>query len=415
MPVAALYPRYALPRLTEALADSPVVLIHGPRQCGKTTLAQALGERSDYAYLSFDDDVARAAAQADPAGFVSNLSQQVILDEVQRVPALFAALKIAVDRKRVPGRFILTGSANVLLVPKLADSLAGRMQILRLHPLAQCELARNAPGFLDALFKGRFKFRQSERLGNQLAQRIAAGGYPAALTRPAGRRRAAWYRDYLEALVQRDVRDLARISSLDVLPRLLALAAAQTAQLFNVTALAAPFQLSRPTIGDYVTLLERVFLLERLPPWHSNRISRLVKTPKLHLGDTGLACALLGVDAAALVADRPLLGQILETFVFQELRRQASWHDEPLGFFHFRDKDGAEVDIVIERGARALVGVEVKAAATVTAADFRGLRKLREAAGKRFVAGVVLYDGETNARFDEQFYAVPLRALWETP
>ena len=415
MPEAALYPRYALPRLTEALADSPVVLIHGPRQCGKTTLAQTQGRHSKYAYLSFDDDVVRGAAQTDPAGFMSNLPRRVILDEVQRVPALFAALKIAVDRERVPGRFILTGSANVLLVPKLADSLAGRMQILRLHPLAQCELARHAPGFLDALFDGRFRFRQSERLGNQLAQRIAAGGYPAALARPAGRRRAAWYRDYLEALVQRDVRDLARISSLDVLPRLLALAAAQTAQLFNMTALAAPFQLSRPTIGDYVTLLERVFLLERLPPWHSNRISRLIKTPKLHLGDTGLACALLGVDAAALAADRPLLGRILETFVFQELRRQASWRDEPLAFFHFRDKDGVEVDIVIERGARTLVGVEVKAAATVTAADFRGLRKLREAAGKRFVAGVVLYDGEVSVRFDEQLYAVPLRALWETP
>lgn len=415
MPRVAIYPRYALPRLTEALADSPVVLIHGPRQCGKTTLAQTQGRHSKYAYLSFDDDVARVAAQADPAGFVSDLPERVILDEVQRVPALFAALKIAVDRKRVPGRFILTGSANVLLVPKLADSLAGRMQILRLHPLAQCELTRHAPGFLDALFEGRFKFRQSERLGDRLAQRIAAGGYPAALARPAGRRRAAWYRDYLEALVQRDVRDLARISSLDVLPRLLALAAAQTAQLFNMTALAAPFQLSRPTIGDYVTLLERVFLLERLPPWHSNCISRLIKTPKLHLGDTGLACALLGVDAAALAADRPLLGQILETFVFQELRRQASWHDEPLAFFHFRDKDGVEVDIVIERGARALVGVEVKAAATVTAADFRGLRKLREAAGKRFVAGVVLYDGEVSVRFDDQLYAVPLRALWETP
>ncbi len=415
MPRVAIYPRYALPRLTEALADSPVVLIHGPRQCGKTTLAQTQGRHSKYAYLSFDDDVARVAAQADPAGFVSDLPERVILDEVQRVPALFAALKIAVDRKRVPGRFILTGSANVLLVPKLADSLAGRMQILRLHPLAQCELTRHAPGFLDALFEGRFKFRQSERLGDRLAQRIAAGGYPAALARPAGRRRAAWYRDYLEALVQRDVRDLARISSLDVLPRLLALAAAQTAQLFNMTALAAPFHLSRPTIGDYVTLLERVFLLERLPPWHSNRISRLIKTPKLHLGDTGLACALLGVDAAALAADRPLLGQILETFVFQELRRQASWHDEPLAFFHFRDKDGVEVDIVIERGARALVGVEVKAAATVTAADFRGLRKLRDAAGKRFVAGVVLYDGAVSVRFDDQLYAVPLRALWETP
>jgi predicted AAA+ superfamily ATPase len=414
MPETALYPRYAEPRLTEALADSPVVLIHGPRQCGKTTLARVVGERMGYAYVNFDDDVARGAAEADPAGFVADLPEHTILDEVQRVPALFAALKTAVDRKRVAGRFMLTGSANVLLVPKLADSLAGRMQILRLHPLAQCELARRAPAFLDVLFRGGFKTRQNERLAGQLAERIAAGGYPAALARPTEKRRATWYRDYLEALVQRDVRDLARISALDALPRLLSLAAAQTARLLNVADLAAPFQLSRPTIRDYVTLLERVFLLETLPPWHSNRLSRLVKTPKLHLGDSGLACALLGVDAASLAADRPLLGQLLETFVFQELRRQASWRDEPIGFFHFRDKDGAEVDIVLERGARELVGVEVKASATVTVADFRGMRKLREGAGKRFAAGVVLYDGEITASFGDGFFAVPLRALWET-
>ena len=214
--------------------------------------------------------------------------------------------------------------------------------------------------------------------------------------------------------MQRDVRGLARISSLDALPRLLALAAAQTARLLNVADLASPFQLSRPTIRDYVILLERVFLLDMLPPWHSNRLSRLVKTPKLHLGDTGLACALLGVDATALVADRPLLGQMLETFVLQELRRQASWHEDPMTFFHYRDKDGVEVDIVIERGARALAGVEVKAAATVTAADFRGLRKLKEAAGRRFAGGVVLYDGETSASFGDGMHAVPLRARWET-
>ena len=413
VPVTPLYPRFAEPPLIEGLTDSPVVLIHGPRQCGKTTLARAVGKRLGHAYINFDDDVARGAAEADPAGFVADLPERAILDEVQRVPALFTALKTSVDRRRVAGRYILTGSANVLLLPKLADSLAGRMQIQRLYPLAQCELARRAPGFLDALFDDRFTTRQGERLGGELGERIVAGGYPPAIARPSGRRRAAWYRDYLEALIQRDVRDLARISSLDALPRLLALAAAQTARLLNVADLSAPFHLSRPTIRDYVTLLERVFLLETLPPWHSNRVSRLVKTPKLHLGDTGLACALMGVDAAALAADRPLLGQLLETFVFQELRRQASWHEDPLAFFHYRDKDGTEVDIVLERGARAVAGVVVKAAATVTAADFRGLRKLREAAGKRFAGGVVLYDGETSATFGEGLRAVPLRALWE--
>jgi len=408
----SLYPRQAEPLLLEALADAPVVLVHGPRQCGKTTLAQAVGEREGYAYVSFDDDVARAAAEADPVGFVGDLPLRVILDEVQRVPSLFTALKVAVDRRRTPGRFLLTGSANVLLLPKLADSLAVRMAVLRLHPLAQCELTRHASPFLDTLFAAAFKTRRSERLGQRLADAIAAGGYPAALARPAGRRRTAWYRDYIETLVQRDVRDMARIRSLDALPRLLALAAAQTAQLFNASDLAAPFQLSRPTIADYVTLLERVFLLEQLPPWHSNRLSRLVKTPKLHLGDTGLACALLGVDAAGLTADRPRLGPLLETFVFQELRRQASWQDEPSAFFHYRDRDGVEVDIVIERGARALAGVEVKAAATVTARDFRGLRKLRDAAGKRFACGAVLYDGETTASFGEGMFAVPIRTLW---
>ena len=414
MPDKALYPRFAEPRLTEALADSPIVLIHGPRQCGKTTLAQIIGERKGYAYVSFDDAVLCTAAQADPVGFAGDLPERVILDEVQRVPALFSALKVAVDRKRSAGRFILTGSANVLLVPKLADSLAGRMEIIRLHPLAQCELNRRTTSFLDSLFAGNFKTRQTDRLASQLAEKIVAGGYPAALARPSERRRATWYRDYLDALVQRDVRDLARISSLDILPRLLTLAASQTARLLNVADLSSPFQVSRPTIRDYVTLLERVFLVDSLPPWHSNRLSRLIKTPKLHVGDTGLACALLGINAADLAADRPLLGQLLETFAFQELRRQASWYGESVAFFHYRDKDGAEVDIVIERGARVLAGIEIKASATVTGADFRGLRKLKEASGKRFVAGIVLYDGEACASFGDGMFAVPLRALWET-
>jgi predicted AAA+ superfamily ATPase len=406
------HPRFAEAALDRALADTPVVLIHGPRQSGKTTLAQSVGEPRGYSYFSFDDAVALAAASSDPVGFVADLPERSVLDEVQRVPALFPALKATVDRERRPGRFLLTGSANVLLLPKLADSLAGRMEILRLYPLAQCELAGERPAFLDALFDGRFPSRRHGRLGRELLARIVAGGYPAALARATPRRRAAWYRDYVESLVQRDVRDLARIASLDALPRLLALAAGQTARLLNVSDLAAPFQLSRPTIKDYVTLLERVFLLETLPPWHSNRLSRLVKTPKLHLGDTGVACALLGLDEDGLRDDRDTLGQLVETFVFQELRRQASWREDDIRFHHFRDKDGAEVDVVLERGGRALAGVEVKASATVTAADFRGLRKLREAAGKRFAAGIVLYDGEASVGFGDGLHAVPIRALW---
>jgi uncharacterized protein len=413
VPGSKLHRRLAEPRLTEALTDTPVVLIHGPRQCGKTTLAQIAGEPRGYAYLSFDDDALRAAADADPTGFVASLEERVILDEVQRVPGLFTSLKTSVDRHRTPGRFLLTGSANVLLLPRLADSLAGRMEILRLHPLAQCELMGREQRFLDDLFRGSFKTRRYQRLGPELIERIVAGGYPAALVRATPRRRAAWYRDYVETLVQRDVRDLARIRSLDAIPRLLAAAAGQTACLMNIADLGSPFQLSRPTIREYVTLLERVFLLDELPPWHSNRLSRLIKTPKLHVGDTGLACALLGIDAAGLAKDRPTLGQLLETFVYQELRRQASWHAAEIRFHHFRDKDGAEVDVVLERGPQELAGIEVKAAASVTEADFRGLRKLAAAAGKRFAAGIVLYDGEVSASFGSGLHAVPIRCLWE--
>ncbi len=413
MPPEPLYRRFVEPRLVEALADTPVVLLHGPRQCGKTTLVQRVGDHHGHVYFTFDDDAVLAAATADPVGFVGDLPQMCILDEVQRAPQIFGALKREVDRRRAPGRFLLTGSANVLLVPALADSLAGRLGLVRLHPLAQCELEGRVPTFLAHLFGDGFVSRPSRRLGTDLVDRVVAGGYPAALARSAGRRRTAWYRDYVEALVQRDVRDLARISSLDVLPRLLAAAASHTATLLNIADLASPFHVSRPTIRDYVTLLERVFLLEELPPWHTNHLSRLIKTPKLHVGDTGLACALLGLDAATLAGDRERFGSLLETFVLGELRRQASWHDDDLHFHHFRDKENHEVDIVIQASGR-LAGIEVKAAATVTAADFRGLRKLQQGAGKRFAAGVVLYDGEAGVSFGDRLYAVPTRRLWES-
>ena len=415
MTLTRLTPRLSHGSLIQELTYSPVVLIHGPRQCGKSTIARMLGDAMGYAYMTFDNDVVRDFALNDPIGFVDELPDRVILGEVQRVPQLFTSLKAAVDSNRQPGRFLLTGSANILLLPKLADSLAGRMAIQRLYPFAQCELEGQASDFLDRLFASDFPMRQVERLKDNLLERVVSGGYPPALSRPEGRRRDVWYRDYLDTVVQRDVREITHIRALDSLPRLLQMTAMRTSQLLNLTELSSAFQLSRPTVGEYLTLLENIFLMERLPPWHSNQTSRLIKSPKLHLGDTGLACSLLGLTADVLKLERSRLGPLLETFVYQELRRLASWHDRHHDFFHYRDKDQVEVDIVIERGITQLVGVEVKAAATVTPADFKGLQRLQQVAGQRFMGGVVLYDGEMSIRFAEKLFAVPLRWLWESP
>ena len=406
-----LFPRLVEDRLVEALADAPAVLVHGPRQCGKTTLAQRIGSKPGYTYFSFDDAVLLSAVREDPDGFVDNLPDRSILDEVQRAPEIFTALKRVIDRQRTPGRFLLTGSSNVL--SELAEALTGRMEILRLYPLSQCELSSRQPRFLERLFSSSFNIRQFPKQGITLPEQIAAGGYPAALARSTPRRRTKWYRDYIEMLIRREVRDATRIRQPDLLPRLLGLVASGTAQLLNVSTLAAPFQTSQITIRSYLALLERMFLLESLPSWHSNRARRLIKTPKLHIGDTGLACALLNADAEALAADRTILGHMAETFVYQELRRHASGHQAVHRFHHFRDKDGIEVDIVIERGAHELAGVEVKAGATVTSKDFRGLRKLRAAAGERFACGVVLHGGELSVGFGDDLYAVPIRALDE--
>jgi uncharacterized protein len=403
-------PRLARTGLETSLKDTPVVLIQGPRQSGKTSLARIVAEPLGYGYATFDDENLVRSVRQDPIGFVSNLPPTMVLDEIQRVPEIFTAIKIVVDRDRKPGRFLLTGSADVLLLPKLAESLAGRIEVIRLHPLAQTELHEKFSTFLTQLFNADFKISTYKRLGPALSEVMVNGGFPAALARPHARRRA-WYQAYIQTLVQRDVRNLARISALDSIPRLLQMAANQTARLFNVSELASPFQLSLPTVRDYLTLLERVFLIDLLPSWHLHPTKRLIKAPKLHISDTGIAAALLGMNADRLNSNRALLGQMLETFVFQELRRQASAHSEPIAFYHFRNRDDHEVDIVLENGL-SVAGVEVKASATVRNEDFRGLRKLQEIAGQHFVCGVVIYDGETTLSFGPRLFAVPISCLW---
>lgn len=412
MSSAALFPRYLSRVVREALLDSPVVLVNGPRQCGKTTLVKLLGTELGYDYVSFDDEVQRASAQRDPVGFLDLLRLPVVLDEVQMVPGLFPALKRVVDSGTANGQFLLTGSASVMLVPQLTESLAGRIDMVDLRPLSQDEIAGRESSFLADLFQFRFSGEPSKRLGDSLLQRVVDGGYPRALARLATGRRSKWYRDYVASIIQRDIQSLAQIRSLDALERLVQLAAGQTAHLFVASDLAAPLQITRPTVQSWVSFLERVFLVERLPPWHSNLISRLIKTPKLYLTDSGLACALLGTGVESVRRNPAVRGQMIETFVVQELRRQATWQPFAHRFFHFRSKDGLEVDLVLEREDGMIAAVEVKAGATVGASDFRGLRKLAEVLPDRFAAGVVLFDGERPVPFGDRLLAVPIRHLW---
>jgi len=406
------YPRYLEARLAESVSDTPATLIHGPRQCGKTTLVRAFAAKHDYRYVTFDHNDQVEAALDDPIGYVDRLGSRAVLDEVQRVPHLFTTLKAAIDNDRIPGRYIMTGSANVLMVPTLADSLAGRMGILRMFPLAQAEIHGSTSTFLDGLFTNSFAPRNTERLGPDLATMMVRGGYPEAVAR-SPLRAAEFLRDHIDTQIQRDVRALAQVRSLRTTPALLRQVAAYTAQLANVSRFASDVGVKRETADEHLALLEHIFVIDRLPAWSRSEAKRAAKTPKLHIADSGMGAALLELDADDLNIDRVYLGHLLESFVLAELRAQASWHDSRTSFHHFRDSNDNEVDIVLERGPRRVAGVEVKAASVVNAKDFRSLRKLREIAGDSFKAGVVLYDGTVGYRHDESLWALPISMLWE--
>ena len=395
-----------------AMADTPVVLLNGARQTGKTTLAQELATAPGSQYFTLDDAATLALAAGDPAGFIRNLTGPVVIDEIQKAPELFPAIKRAVDQHRQPGRFLLTGSANVMTLPRLSESLAGRMEIIPLYPFSAGELASQREGFVKRLFDGTLAKPKATSANDNLPARLVRGGYPEAVQRKADDRRAAWFAAYISTILQRDVRELARVDGLHALPNLLKLLAARTSGLLNLADVSRDASLPHTTLTRYLALLETVFLVHRLPAWSPNLGKRLVKAAKLHLVDTGLACHLVGTDAQRLSEDRSLLGRMLETFVVGELRKQLSWADPHTTLYHFRTAAGAEVDVLLEKADGTVAGVEVKASATVAASDFAALKELRDQLGKRFRAGVVLYTGDQMVPFGDKLWLVPLPALW---
>ncbi len=402
-----------------SLTDSPVVFLQGARQTGKSTLARDLVAAGTLdRYLTLDDGPVLAAATSDPDGFVAGLDGSTVIDEVQRAPALAIAIKAAVDRNRRPGRFLLTGSANLMVLPTLAESLAGRMEIHTLWPLSQGELDGHRDTFLDAIFDDTLPLGQRvDDSPLDVTGRMARGGYPEMLGRKDPARRRAWFDGYIQAILQRDIRDISNVRDLADMPRLLALLASRAAGLLDYADIARALSMPQTTLKRYTALLEAVFLIQTLPAWFTNIGKRLAKAPKLFMNDTALLLHLLGVDAKRLQfdpmrADTTVAGAVLENFVVLELRKQQGWSELRPSLHHFRTHGGDEVDIVAEDPEGRVVGIEVKSTASVTANHFKGLKALAEAAGDRFVRGIVLHRGREPVPFGRNLLALPVSRVW---
>ena len=431
-----MYIRNSILDIESALLDSPVVLINGARQVGKSTLAKTLmetravgvvndggeampvihpqGESTHFTngrYVTLDDATTLAAAASAPLSFLEGLPPHVVIDEIQRAPELFLAIKKLVDQDRRPGRFLLTGSANAMTLPKVADSLAGRMEVHTLWPLSQGEIEGKKEAFIDCCF-GKKKLPNVPTISwKELAERLKLGGYPEILKRQDPRRRNAWYRSYLTSIIERDIRELANIEGYRELPNLLQLLAARVGGLLNFSDISRISKMGNTTLKRYVALLEAVFIFVPLPAWYRNEEKRLIKSPKIYLNDTGLVMHLRGMDQDRLL-DHNKAGFILENFIVMELRKQQAWSETLPSLYHFRTSSDKEVDVVLEAPDGRIVGIESKSSSEVNAHDFGGMRELAALAGDKFHRGIILYTGQETVSFGPNFTAMPISALW---
>jgi predicted AAA+ superfamily ATPase len=411
-----MYQRFITASITEALEDTPVIILNGARQTGKSTLCQQLLDQEviKAQLVTFDDPTALAAAQQDPLGFLKDLSEHVVLDEVQRVPELFLSIKKLVDQDRKSRRFILTGSADVMILPKVADSLAGRIEIHNLWPLSHGEIMGKRSEFLELLTSQDRKFQSSKTSWKEVLKSILVGGYPETVARKNDSRRSKWFESYMISVLQKDIRDLANIEGLNQIPNVLQLLSTRVGSTLNMSDIARLSGIKNTTLQRYMALLEHVFLLVKIPAWTPNREGQFVKSPKIYLNDTGLLSHLRGEDMQGLSANRSSVGALLENHVVMEIIKQLSWSNQHLKPYHFSMHKGAEVDLVLENRQKQLFGIEVKSAASLKEKDFKGLKRLSELAGSRFQKGIVLYSGDEVVGFGNNLYAVPISTLWHS-
>ncbi len=404
--------RHAEASVRLALTDTRIVALVGPRQSGKTTLARRIADDGRM-FVSLDDDQFRRFAQDDPTGFTRGL-QSAAIDEIQRAPNLILALKKVVDENPEPGRFLITGSVDLFKGSISPDSLAGRVETVELLPFSQAEIAGSAPPrFLDRAFAGDFPAIEETGPTVGLIERVVSGGYPTALARTVPARRRSWLRAYAQALAERDVAEIASVGKRNEMVRLIDHAAVSAGQLLNMSNLGARLGVDGKTVDRWLVLLEHMFLVRRVRSWHRNELKRLVRAPKLHFLDSGLLAALLRTGIEDIARYRQKLGPLLECFVHGEIAKAIALSDDLTRVSHYRDKDGIEVDLVLERSPGAVVGIEVKGAATVWPRDFRGLQHLKKNVGGSFACGILLHDGERIQQIAPGLFAMPVRMLWE--
>jgi uncharacterized protein len=412
MPTAFIE-RHVRPAVVEALTESRAVCLLGARQTGKSTLVRAIADREHPAdYLTLDDDATRRSAQEDPTGFIAGVSGPTVIDEVQRAPDLMLAIKERLDTNNERGQFLLAGSANMLTLPTIADALPGRVDYLRLWPFSQGELAGRRETFVDRLFAEEAPRADDAEVGRgAYAERIVAGGFPDAQER-SPRGRARFFTSYVSTILGRDLQDVANVRDRDSIERLLRIVAARSASLVSSRGISGELGIDHKTVAAHTRILEDLFLVWRLQPWHVNLGSRLVKTPKIYMTDTGLLTHLINLNTEGITRGTTITGPIFETFAAMELARQCEWAESSASLFHYRDNQQREVDVVLELGSGEVAGVEIKTAASVRPRDFAGLRYLREKLGERFKTGVVLYTGKRTLSFGDRLAAVPMCALW---
>jgi hypothetical protein len=411
--MADLYVRWQKKNIDAALNTRRVLLLSGARQCGKTTLAKPLASK-DTEYRTLDDVALRQLAESDPSGFVKHAGKTLIIDEIQRAPALLSAIKMVVDEDTRSGQYLLTGSANIQSIPGAQESLAGRISKIRLRPLAQGELLGVKPNFLAAAFNQSFAQRTKKAYGRDAILKMAfQGGFPEAIKLKA-ENRGNWHRDYIGALLDRDLKDIAKITRHNAMRELVNILAAWSGKFMDISAIGAGLSIQRPTIESYINALESLYIVERVKPWTNTDYGRVGKQEKLFMTDCGLMASILRWHIEQVEFDADRSGKLIETFVFNELAAQIDASSGEYELSHYRDREQREIDFLIQRDDQALVGIEVKAGSVIGDSDFKHLKWFKENIAKqRPFIGIVLYSGEFTGAMGHNLWAVPFGSLWE--